>query len=57
MLQYSNMLNDPTMTRVNVFGLSLNLGYLLCYYVYCDNKVSLAAIVSYIFLSPVVFAI
>jgi len=38
MLKYSNILNDPAMTRVNVVGLSLNLGYLICYYIYCANK-------------------
>jgi hypothetical protein len=39
MYQYSNMLKDPAMTRVNVVGLTLNLGYLLCYYIYSENKV------------------
>jgi hypothetical protein len=57
MLKYSNLLDDPAMTRVNIVGLSLNLGYLICYYIYCENKVSLAVIFSYTFLSPVVFAI
>jgi hypothetical protein len=57
MWQYSNILNDPAMTRVNIVGLSLNLGYLICYYIYSENKVSLAVIFSYTFLLPVVFAI
>jgi hypothetical protein len=39
MLQYSNMLNDPAMNRVNIVGLALNLGYLFCYYIYSENKV------------------
>lgn len=38
MWQYSNILNDPAMTRVNIVGLSLNLGYLICYYIYSENK-------------------
>lgn len=38
MFQYSIMLKDPAMTRVNVVGFSLNLGYLLCYYIYSENK-------------------
>jgi MtN3/saliva family. len=57
MLKYSNMLNDPAMTRVNTVGLSLNLGYLICYYVFCDSKVSIAVIFSYTFLLPVAYAI
>ncbi|MDR1581940.1 MAG: hypothetical protein LBS55_01565 [Prevotellaceae bacterium] len=53
MFQYSNMLKDPAMTRVNVVGFSLNLGYLLCYYIYSANKVSTDFIFSYISLSTV----
>jgi hypothetical protein len=57
MLKYSNILNDPAMTNVNTVGLLLNLGYLICYYIYCENKVSLAVISSYTFLLYDVFAI
>jgi hypothetical protein len=57
MLKYSNLLNDQTMTNVNAVGLALNLGYLICYYIYSENKVSLAVIFSYTFLLPVTFAI
>lgn len=38
MLQYSNILNDPAMTTVNIVGLSFNIAYLLCYYIYCQQK-------------------
>ena len=57
MLKYSNILNDPAMTRVNAVGLFLNLGYLICYYIYCENKVRLAVISSYTFILPDAFAI
>jgi len=57
MLKYSNILDDPAMTRVNVVGLLLNLGYLICYYIYCANKVSLAVISSYTVLLPHAFTI
>lgn len=40
MLEYSNILNDPAMTRVNWVGLLLNVGYLLCYYIYTNDKKS-----------------
>ncbi|GLG99656.1 hypothetical protein R5R35_008341 [Gryllus longicercus] len=40
MLEYSNILNDPAMTQVNWFGLILNFGYLVCYYIYTDDKKS-----------------
>jgi hypothetical protein len=56
MFQYSIMLKDPAMTRVNVVGLSLNLGYLLCYYIYSENKVSTDFIFSCISLSTVVLS-
>ena len=39
MLQYSEMLDDPAMTRVNIVGFTLNLLYLLCYYIYSQEKV------------------
>jgi hypothetical protein len=55
MFQYSMMLKDPAMTRVNVVGSTLNLGYLLCYYIYSENKVSTDLIFSYITLSTIVF--
>jgi hypothetical protein len=55
MFQYSNILNDPAMTRVNIVGFSLNLGYLLCYYIYSENKVSTDLIFSYVSLSTIVF--
>jgi hypothetical protein len=48
MFQYSMMLKDPAMTRVNVVGFTLNLGYLLCYYIYSENKVSKDLIFSYV---------
>lgn len=38
MLEYSHILNDPAMTQVNWFGLFLNLGYLLCYYIFSHEK-------------------
>lgn len=38
MFQYSSILNDPAMTRVNIFGLILNICYLLCYYIYSHEK-------------------
>jgi len=47
MLKYSSILDDPAMTRVNAVGLFLNLGYLICYYIYSDKKVNLAVISSY----------
>jgi hypothetical protein len=53
MWKYSNILNDEAMTLVNAVGLSLNLGYLICYYIYSQNKVSLAIIFSCTFLLPV----
>jgi hypothetical protein len=53
MLKYSNLLNDEAMTLVNAVGLFLNLGYLICYYIYSENKVSLAVIFSYTFFLPV----
>ncbi|KDR15496.1 sugar transporter SWEET1 [Zootermopsis nevadensis] len=60
MMQYSNILNDPAMTRVNIVGVTLNLGYLLCYYIYSENKRELqkqifyttafvAALIAYVF--------
>jgi len=49
MMEYSSILNDPAMTLVNAVGLSLNLSYLICYYIYCEKKVSLAIIFSYTF--------
>jgi hypothetical protein len=52
MLHYSIMLKDPAMTGVSV---TLNLGYLLCYYIYSENKVSTGLIFSYITLSTIVF--
>ncbi|XP_069683930.1 sugar transporter SWEET1 [Periplaneta americana] len=47
MLLYSNMLNDPAMTRVNIVGLALNAAYLLCYYIYCQNKKELHTQIMY----------
>ncbi|KAJ9589595.1 hypothetical protein L9F63_017180, partial [Diploptera punctata] len=38
MLQYSQMLDDPAMTRVNIVGFVLNLLYLICYYIYSQEK-------------------
>jgi len=38
MLAYSNLLNDEAMTLVNVVGLFLNFCYLICYYIYSENK-------------------
>jgi hypothetical protein len=51
MLQYSRILNDPAMTFVNVVGVSLNLCYVLCYYIYSENKVNSSLIFSHISLS------
>lgn len=53
MWKYSDLLNDEAMTLVNAVGLFLNFGYLICYYIYSRNKVSLAVIFSYTFLLPV----
>ena len=49
MLKYSIILNDPAMTQVNVVGLSLNVGYLICYYIYSAKKVNLAVSSAYTF--------
>ncbi|XP_066997602.1 sugar transporter SWEET1 [Anabrus simplex] len=38
MLKYSLILDDPAMTRVNLFGLFLNALYLVCYYIYTHEK-------------------
>lgn len=54
MFQYSIILKDPAMTRVNVVGFSLNLCYVLCYYIYSENKVSTDLIFLYISLSTAV---
>jgi len=57
MLMYSSILDDPAMSRVNAVGFFLNLGYLICYYIYSDQKVNLIVIASYTYLLPDAFAI
>ncbi|KAK7791541.1 hypothetical protein R5R35_008342 [Gryllus longicercus] len=38
MFEYSNILKDDAMKQVNWFGLILNTAYLLCYYIYTNDK-------------------
>lgn len=40
MLRYALMLNDSTMINVNVFGLLINIIYMIVYYYYAPNTVS-----------------
>ncbi|PSN56762.1 hypothetical protein C0J52_00024 [Blattella germanica] len=47
MLQYSNILGDAAMTRVNIAGLLLNVLYLICYYAYCQEKRKMQAQIFY----------
>ncbi|KAK3907828.1 Sugar transporter SWEET1 [Frankliniella fusca] len=37
--KYADLINDPGMYPVNVVGALLNIGYLLCYYIYTNEKV------------------
>lgn len=38
MLQYSIMLEDLAMYRVNLAAILLNVGYIIFYYLYCSEK-------------------
>lgn len=38
MFKYGLILNDPAMMPVNIAGLTLNTLYLLCFYIYSENK-------------------
>ncbi|XP_044734441.1 sugar transporter SWEET1 [Chrysoperla carnea] len=38
MLQYSLILDDINMLRVNIAGILLNIFYMTCFYLYCENK-------------------
>ncbi|KAJ1527801.1 hypothetical protein ONE63_007750 [Megalurothrips usitatus] len=36
--KYAEIINDPGMYPVNLMGSVLNVGYLMCYYAYTENK-------------------
>lgn len=47
MMIYANVLNDPTMIRVNYVGITLNTIYAIFYYLYSENKNELLRPLSY----------
>lgn len=46
MLQHGIILNDPAMIPVNIFAITLNISYFICYYYYCTDRSALMSSVS-----------